>query len=308
MRSFTLRSIAALTLGLALAGSAALAFGPPLLAYRSGNVRIAAAALREALEADPDDGDLHARLGITYAMMGEYVDAAPHFTFAQGSGVYEEEGWSYHADTLRALGRGAEAAALRLERLPLLPGEKGQLDALIGATDDLRAAGELEAALELAELNLALHPSSDLARAARLDVELDRQGPDVDALLAFMDASYARSTRSLRVRVRLARMDGDLQGALTLMEGVPRRSLIQPDIIAESAELQRLIGQPEAALWTLERPMVRTPDHPALLAVRPRVLMDLGREAEATQACAFAWSRYPADPEVKRTAEELSCR
>ncbi|MCB9743549.1 MAG: tetratricopeptide repeat protein [Alphaproteobacteria bacterium] len=308
MKRVALCSIAALLLGLAAWSPGAEAFGPPQLAYRSGNYRIAASALEDALKERPDDLELHARLGVTYALMGDFVEAAPHLERAQGSELYEDEAWSHHADTLRALGEGAQAFTMRAERLTQLLAEGRLVSTRCDMVDDLRAMGELDAALELAELTLTLHPYSNLARATRLDVALDRGDEDADAIAAWMQRDLAQSTRSIRALSRMAMLEGDLPQARALLEAIPRQNKLYAPIIAQQAELERLSGEPEEALWTLDRPMVRTPNHPELLAVRARVLADLGRDEEALALCRQALSSYPFEASISETSRQLGCR
>lgn len=292
----------ALALGMLAVG---LATPPPMLALGSGQVRVAATALRRALETDPDNADLHARLGIVYSRMGLYADAVEAFRFGLGSGVYEAEGIEHHAEALRGLGRGREAAALRQELLVMVTSEKSELDLRIGAVEDLRVGGALEEAEALARDTAALFPRSNLAHAWLADVLLDQDRLEDAAFELWLIRDHpAQSTRAVLARARLLWLEGDVEAAWAEVEQVRRGNRTQPVVVMLRVDLLLARGEPEEALWELRRPMMSRYEHPGLQASEVRVLRALGEDDEAAALAARLAAQYPWNPDVVALSEE----
>ena len=71
---------------------------------------------RQELRARPDDIELMAALAVAESRSGYFADAAGSFALCEGAQLYEDLGLEAHANVLRALGDGGQAAALRLQR------------------------------------------------------------------------------------------------------------------------------------------------------------------------------------------------
>lgn len=278
------------------------ALGPPLMAYRTGNPRIAMEAAGRLLERDPDSADAFAVMGMSLAGMGSFADAAPCFTFALGSELLEADGLNDRADTLRALGRPAEAAALRAEALPLMGEGTLALRTGLELVDDLRTAGALGEALDAAEALIGAWPYSAAAHAAHAQVLIDL-GRDDEAdfalWLANRRASLSRQSVEAAIRLNLRHGDIDAAWAEVTQERLPMRAAAST--VALRAELLRLRGEPEEALALLDAPRFRYPDHPLFLAARARALLALGEVDQAREVARQARALYPAHPDVVET-------
>lgn len=204
-----------MTLGTAATAAAAPRYQAFMRAFRAQQYRTALVDIREALEARPDDADLHAWLGISYSRIGAFADALPAFTFCAGSPVYENRGGiAAHADALRAIGRPEEAVALRRERLATLSDSHAELALRLGIVDDHRWAAEPLLAQDAAWEAIAMEPRSQDAWASLAEAQMD--AGDVEEARATLWLTTLLDGANLRehlAEARLAIIDGDLDEA-----------------------------------------------------------------------------------------------
>ncbi|MEO0604556.1 MAG: hypothetical protein AAF211_24185 [Myxococcota bacterium] len=225
-----------------LAWLGGLAVASPLERH---HYRVAVAAITEVLEVD-DRPEWHARLGSAKARLGHYTDALPAFGHGEGAPWYEREGWRDHANTLRALGRCAEAARLRETFEPVVD-DSAALWADIA--EDWRACGERDAAFEAiaaAQVRTVDHP---IAHAVLADLHRDQKH--------WTTAAYHLE------KALLVEVPGDIR---------PRLSL---------AEHQMLTGDLDGAERELRRLVVGHMRDPRLFLARTALYLRTGRVGEA---------------------------
>ncbi len=274
---------------------------------RTGQYRTALRQIRPLNEQNPDDPDFHAILGTAYGRMGLFGDAAAEFAMASGSSYYEEDGLDAHADTLRAFGRGDDAAELRLQRPLSVDGERAELVALLGAIDDLRAAGDLEGAERACWIALSIRPDSGAFHAALADVLLDFGDRDAaEYHLWIGELRGVSAARMLVVEARLAIADGDWGTATEFLMRARKGRRRDLELLSFWAEATRRGGDPQLADDALSRKLYQWHDRPELLAVTARVRWDLGLEAPARQALDRALVLYPDHPDVAAAQAHLA--
>ncbi len=275
-------------------------------ANRMGTPQMAMGGVRAALEAHPDDDELHAYLGVAHMRAGHYPDALVELALGQNTPYYERDGLQAHANMLRAFGQGRQAAELRLQQLLISDSSGTQINALEGAVYDLRAAGDFEEALAVAERALALMPLSSTSHALMAEVLLDLG--EVEEARWHLWLPGMLGYRSVAMDVALARMavmDGEMVEAEAHMLHAQRLRFRSHAIGARRAELTRLDGRLDEALVTVELERWGWHDVPTLLAVEAKVRWDAGRTAQARSVLERALLLYPQDPDVLEAVDHI---
>ncbi|MCB9764381.1 MAG: tetratricopeptide repeat protein [Alphaproteobacteria bacterium] len=270
------------------------------VAFRKDQFRRASGKLRALLDVHPDNLRAHCMLAMTEARAGFYADAIAGFGLCAGDPLYEVEGISDHADTLRALGHPAEAAALRLSQRVNVEGEDTELPVLLDAALDLRFAGDDVGAEELLVEATGLFPRSSSAHAELAEL-LFAQGRLDDAefhlwLADLYGGGLSHRTRLVLGRVQLA--EDNLVGANETLTRASNQRPRSADAAALLAESLRRMGRADEALDLLQGNRFTFHEHPALLAAEARALADVGRTAEATAILSRALAIYPHYPDV----------
>jgi hypothetical protein len=127
---------------------------------RRGSLRAAMPKVRERLDQDPDNVDMHAALAILCAGAGELSCALTSSRFAVGSALFPREFVLAEAAALRADGQGAAAAALRKELLWTVDNDPEEARQLALAARDQREVGALDGAARDLDLAEAADPGS----------------------------------------------------------------------------------------------------------------------------------------------------
>ncbi len=300
-----------LSLGaVALTSTPAGARSPPLIlrALRLGQVRLAHRELLRALVKEGDDPDIIAIFGATLARAGFSGDAVATFDFALGSDWYEQQGLGDHADALRELGRGSEAAQLRLG--VLMRGERSAtVDAqvMMEIAEDHLSVGDLDEALLLAERAIAWGPASPLPYCA-LGRVLRARGDTEGAweALQLADRAADRKVAALELlRARLLLDEGLYEEAIAALESLPRGRNDNLQVWALRAEISLQEGLPEDALQVLEHERLGFQASPILAELRARALIGLGRAPEARAVAAEALRSAPLRPSLRAIVDAL---
>jgi Flp pilus assembly protein TadD len=277
-----------------------------LRTMRQGFNRMAMAEARGLLAERPDDEELHALLGIVLAREGHFNDALPEFIFGQGSQQYERDGIYEHANALRYLGRGEEAAALRLTRLVTESGEAEDLRIYTEAARDLRYAGDTVGAKALLDEVMALYPGAVLPIALYGDVLLDEGDVDGAYFHLFLANRITKNNPQVQIlRVRLMLAEGDAEGAMVVLNKLRRSYQRNEEIAALRAETLLQSGDPDTALAYLSLKRWARRGDPQLLSRKLRALHAVGDHAEAKLLMSRLLQIYPHDREVQRAVAEV---
>lgn len=280
-----------------------------LRTMRQGFNRMAMAEARGLLAERPDDEELHALLGIVLAREGHYNDALPEFIFGQGSAQYEKDGIYEHANALRYLGRGHEAAELRLSRLVTESGEDDDLRIYTEAARDLRYAGDTAGAKALLDEVMALYPGAVLPIAVYGDILLDEGDVDGAYWHLFLANRITKNSPQVQIlRVRLMLAEGDLDGAMLVLNKLRRSYQRNEQIAALRAEALLMSGDPDTALAYLSLKRWARRGEPQLLSRRLRALHAVGEQAEAKLLMNHLLQVYPHDRDVQRAVAEVQGR
>ncbi len=273
-----------------------------LRAMRRGAWRAAHIRLETELAANPDDLTAQGQLGSAYARAGRYADAIVLFDMAPFGEWYESKGLLDHAHALRALGRGEEAARLRLSTR-VTESERSGMVTLLSAVDDYLDAGRADLAEELALEAVGAFPSSPATHAWLATVYVDQHRLDEgEAELWLADMLGAPSARSLTLRAQLAQDEGDLEEARALLDEAVK---LRPDsrvVMSMRAEVERRDGNCPAALNLVDKTRFGFHEEPQAMAVEVRCLAELGYRDEAEQLLAYALAVYPRHPWVLEAA------
>lgn len=259
--------------------------------------------LETDLGARPDDPELFAMLGSAWSRLGIYADAAGAFALSAGSAWYLRSGFDDEADTLRAFGKGRQAADLRLEARWDDEKSISELVVLQGAANDLREAGDLEEAEDLALEAFAAYPAAGLAYATLAEVALDMGDRDEAEFNLWCADRRGYSSSALHaVRARIALSDGDFDTAERESRAAFQGRSRSRTLLALRAEVLRRRRLPELALRLIDGPRGGMQEEPVLLAVQAASLFDLGDTERAREIVGRALVVYPESPDVQRAA------
>lgn len=247
----------------------------------------------------------HAVLGGVESRMGWAPEALEVFDAGIGARWYGSVGHTLHANALRAVGRGAEAVALRRDdtRSEL---EGVRMRTYIAMVDDLRFAGDhLSAEAALAE-GLSHRPRSSALLSVGADLALDRGDiAEAEAWLALVHHFAGPVRRTRHVNLRIALMEGRHELVDEIAAALVR---IQPgDAIAMATQAHSLIdrGMAEDALRMLQGVEARRRGDSSLLIAEARALASLGRTARARDLARFVQTRHPLEPNAQALVEAL---
>ncbi|MFH1466393.1 MAG: hypothetical protein ABIO70_18565 [Pseudomonadota bacterium] len=277
-------------------------------AIEAGRWHGAANLLREDMELDPDDPEIATRLGMIYAQLGYYSDAAVALAFAQGGGRYEARSLGTHATVLRELGDLDGASALRTAELLMAQSETAEINAWLAAADDELAAGDLDMALDDGLQALTVRPESAMVHAWLADIYERRGEPDEAAFhlwLSTRDGTLVARAAQHSARIAL-RDDAPLEALEFLRAARKVRSRSEP-LAVLLVETYRRMGWLDDALELLGRDRILYGERPDYLLALARLKLDLGQRDEACQALRQASATYPhlQDP---RALWEERCR
>lgn len=135
---------------------------------RRGSLRAAMPKVRERLQEDPDNVDMHAALAILCVTAGEYSCALSSSRFARGSELFPRDFVLAEAEALRADGQGRAAAVRRKELLWAVDNLSEEARQLALAARDQREVGDLEGAARDLERATAADPDSAAVHLERV--------------------------------------------------------------------------------------------------------------------------------------------
>lgn len=288
-------------LGLLLATSLARgeSAGSAALSIRQARYRLAVVQASRGLEENPDEPDLHATLATAWSKAGYFADAAGAFELCAGSAYYESHGLDAHADQIRAMGQGREAATLRLQQLvnPQLADAR-RMRVLLAAADDLLVEDAPREALELAERAMAAYPRSPMVHAVLADIHLAMGDEEEADFHAWLSASYGQTTRLMLVEARRELAAGNTKGAYSATELAREQHSGSLKIPALRAEIRRVQGDLDSAMAILSLKKWIMTEDPVILAVRIKVFTDAGDWGAAEELADRAQGVYPDNQDI----------
>lgn len=238
---------------------------PPrvLQQLRNGRASRALKWVEQQRAAGSTDPTLTTVEAMVHSARNDDATAVELFSESDGTDVYEAWGVRFHADALRDLGEGQQAAELRNARLKrqAYQGVQSRTDN-ISRLSDLRASGHYEEAWELSDEAIGVSPTDGAIYAARAMIALgmgDIERADFELLLARERASHGGA------KLQIALADAEIELAL----GQPERAL---DIL-EPMQRKAILLEPYAA--ALGRAYAATGNHAeARIALRDRQYLD----------------------------------
>lgn len=266
-------SAALILLTLAHAGDASVA--PIEGALRTGHPLQAAEIAGQLLATAPDHVDALVLRATAWSRAGLHGDALGAFALCDSGDAYERYGLDAHANSLRATGRGLEAAALRSEQLVLLADDTALALLYVDLSDDLALLAPTQA-LEQALIALSSRPGSPQVHAALSEryLELGDSG-SARAHAAASDA-ITLTLRGLVAQSRVALAEGDAGRAWAILEEADALRVRPDRLLAARLETRRRLGDLDAALAIADAPAARYTQHPELMAAALRAARDAG--------------------------------
>lgn len=263
------------------------------LLIRTGRPRVAMQQARQELRARPDDIELMAALAVAESRSGYFADAAGSFALCEGAQLYEDLGLEAHANVLRALGDGGQAAALRLQRQlsPLTAQMAFRL--WLGASDDLRSIGDIDGAMEMTLAGLSQFPNSGMLHAQLAELHLVQGDIDQAEFHLWWSARQGEHQRWVIAEGRRRLMVGDLIGARELASRFYRSAEPNARFVAFYADALRENGEAAVALHELTTGRWRLTDDPLVLGAHLRLLVALEDWDAAARLAAHASVVYP---------------
>ena len=216
--------------------------------------------------------------------------------FERGNGC----SWEKHAASLRNIGRGDQAAELRLDKLltPTAPPISGEEQATIWLNigRDYRSVGHFDAAWEAAQMGLSSAPEMTSLRILLAEVALDLGQLDLaEANLAGLPPSGPRyRVAQARLLSAQGRPDLALQDLLLLSE----RNRERPEVQALRTQLLLQQGRVTEARADVKGHLYTTKsnNHTVLLARRVSYLMHIGERQQARESWLLLQSMAPGAP------------
>ncbi len=275
-----------------------------LLMLSKGMWRRAVLGARRAVEADPDNAEAFAALGIAGSRATFFADAVAAFEFAESSQRYWTQGLGAHADALRYTGHGQEAAELRdLLLLDSSTSADARLTVMLGQVDDLRSVGDYEGAHSAAMAALSYRPNSPAVHAFLADLYLDLWEVDEAAFHLWQARDAQENLRYWLVEARFSIYEGNLMAARRATDKALEMRRRSARVVALNAQVMRLEGLLDDAELVLNRDLVKLQEHPALQAARILVAHDRGQDVEARDLARLGMATYPGHVGVLRAAE-----
>lgn len=284
--------------GAALAKRGGAAAGLVMM-LQSGRPRIAIQNATRLLEQEPNNVEVLTALGIGQARSGYFADALGTLSLCERADLYSDLGLEAHANTLRAFGRGEEAAALRLQRRVEPMAGLQELRLWLYAADDLLAAGDLLGAMEMNLAGMAAEPESGLLLAQHAEILIAMGETDEADFWLWRAGQRGLSQRWLEVEGQRRLSLGDTIGARALADRYPDTRQPSARLAAFRAEVLRQSGEAELARRFLSRGAWSLTEDPSVLVARLAILRDLGEDDAVAQLEARLRSLYPGNPEVQ---------
>lgn len=282
-----------LCLSLLMMSAMAAPSGTALL-VRMGHPRLAIQQARGQLLEEPDNLDAMAGLGIAQSRAGYFADAAAAFALSEGAPLYEEMGIESHANTLRALGAGGEAAALRSQRLLVNPlGSQTAFRLWMALSDDHQSTGDVLAAIEMTEAGLAQFPESSMLHAQMAEL-LFALGQDEDGEFHLWLAAHFGAHQRWVIAEGYRRLSvGDVVGARALAPRFydspnpnARFAVFYADVLCANGEAETAQQVLTGGVWALT-------DDPIILAARMRLHTARSQWALGLELSEHAQRTYP---------------
>jgi tetratricopeptide (TPR) repeat protein len=268
-----------------------------LIAARKGDLPASLQWFIQAQGSDPQQADLHFRVGLLQQQLGQDSEALQSLAAAialapQHAGALHAQGLSF-----KKLGRAQDALASYDSALAAAP---GLADAWNNRAMALRQLGRLDEAVASLRKALALRPdSADIHN--NLGSTLHRKGD--------FSAALEHYARALQLRPRDAQVLNNRGMALHALDRLEEaeaayRSALQVDPAAWQTLMNLGVTQYEQkrhalALATLDRALALAPGEPDLLMNRANVLLELGRHDEALATYRGVERVRPDDAELR---------
>ena len=204
-----------------------------------------------------------------------------------------------HANSLRSIGRGEEAAALRMTQV--LDGrarsEAAEAKLWLEIGRDYRSAGALGKAWEAAQMGLAVYPNRGSIQVLLAQIALDLDLP-VTAQTHLDQVPRKESARYLVAESRLLLAQGKPKKALKTIMKVDQRASDSPDVQTMRTQLLLDNGLYKLAAADIEGHLYTTKgnNHRVLLARRVSYLMHLGKRQQAKESWLLLQSMDPGAP------------
>ncbi len=271
-----------------------------LLAVAEDKPRTALARIDPIASQYPGHPKFQAVYGIALIMVGIFEEGTDALSVADPATLPRLQEVA-HADALRGLGFGAEAARARI---PVLFDKNEDRRAEWTATRaviDALEAGDIGLAEEALYLGYAARPGAPTLLCAEAEIRMSEGDYETaNLLLALAERNQKRRSAHRAVAtLRWLVETGDLDGALAWSEGFRGEVITDERFAGWRARVWRLSGDPGAALeilrariWTwrgrVNHPLHRYEEIAALLA--------LGEREEAETRLADAWAELPHHP------------
>ena len=254
------------------------------------------------LAEDVDDPDGHALRGAAFSISGWPTEAVNEFELARGGDFYESDGQRYHAESLRDLNRGVEAAQHRRERrLVDTPNHFAYVGVEANIVDDLRSVGAWAEALDAADDLLATAPQNVISHATAAELRFDI-GDDDEAMFQLFLAARAnpQSYRYQEVMAKIAHHDKLYDEAIEHI-GIARQQRPRlPRVRAAQLRIRCEVGEAAEALIEVDYPRFRNHAHPELLEVEAFCHHRNGDLERAREAYEDLLSVAPQSPHAQR--------
>jgi len=247
------------------------------------------------LAANPSDPDAHALRGAAYSILGWPHDAVAEFALSGGGDFYEVHGQHYHFVALRDVGRPVESAELREEwRVIDSPNQFAHIAIELNIVEDLRLAGDWDAALDAADVMLATDPGNVLihANAAHLYYDMG----DIDEAMFQLFLASRQTERSHRYQEVLALMaydEGLLEEASERLTLARRQRPRFPRLRALHMKVQCDGEETERVLREAAYPRFANHAHPEIFAAEARCHALAGQLDEAREVVEDLRTMYP---------------
>lgn len=277
---------------------------PVLMRLRNGHTPVVHKYLAEQRALGPLDDNHIALEAVAFAKAEEFQEAIERFRLSEGCQLYENIGLRFHADALRAVGEGREAAALRTQQLELteLPSALAHI-ARMERIRDLISVGAYDEALEAADLAIAEKPEWAAYYAAKSEI-YTAMGDHEEAGWWLWIASFrfVRPESVLYPEATLMTALGDGGHAELLLRDMAKGRRHRPEFWRHLVEAIAQTERWEYAMQVLDRQLIANMPDPALRALRARVLHGLGRTDEAREVALAALEQAPGNVAVQEAA------
>mgnify|MGYP000400665999 CR=1 FL=1 len=258
----------------------------------------------KTLAFSPDDADAQSLRGSAFSMLGWPTEAIVSFDLARGGSIYESDGQRYHAESLRDVGRGREAAELRKERrLVETPNHHAFVGIEANIVDDYRTAGAWSEALDAADDLLATAPANVIAHSTVAQLMYDLGDDDEAAFQLFLASRIGtRSYRYLEVVGQIAYDEGRYDAAAEALAVARKQRPKLPRVRALQLNARCDAGEAAEALVEVDYPRFRDHGHPDLLLAEMRCRLLNNQPDLARHLRDDVLSLFPGSPQANAAA------